>query len=170
MKENTNIPKFVSVVAIALGCLDLIRGFMHTIMLDYAASNIAGFDLSTSLAGDLLQQMGAFGISNYLTGIMLILIGWKARPLALIMLGVIPVAYTIGIVGIKINSAAYAPSQADWGGAKPMLVYLGICGITFIAGGLITWFGRKKKAIVPNLHPSRVMSKSHKGYGKSAKT
>ena len=56
--------------------------------------------------------MGAFGISNYLTGIMLILIGWKSRPLALAMLGVIPAVFTIGAIGIKINSAAYAPAQA----------------------------------------------------------
>ncbi len=116
MKENAAIPKFVSVAAITLGCLDFIRSFMHTILLKYAALNIAGFDLSTSLAGDLSQQMGAFGISNYLTGIMLILIGWKARPLALVMLGVIPVAYIIGAIGIKINTADYAPSQAAWVG------------------------------------------------------
>jgi hypothetical protein len=143
MKEDTNIPKLVSVVAITLGCFDLIRGFMHTIMLDYAATNIAGFDLSTSMAGDLLQQMGAFGISNYLTGIMLILIGWKARPLALTMLGVIPVAYAIGFSAIKINSAAYPPSQAARGGAKPMMVYLVICGISFVAGGWITQHRKK---------------------------
>ena len=142
MEENTSIPKFISVVVIGLGCLDLIRGIMHTILLEYSALNIAGFDLSTSLAGDLLQQMGAFGISNYLTGIMLILIGWKSRPLALAMLGVIPVAYTIGVIGIKINSAAYAPSQAAWGGAQPMLVYLVFCGITFIVG---VWIVRRRK-------------------------
>lgn len=138
MKENTYTPKFVSIVAIILGCLDLCRGFIHTILLEYAALNIAGLDLSTSLAGDLLQLMGAFGISNYLTGTMLILMGWKARPLALVMLGVIPVAYTIGAVGMRINSAAYAPSQADWGGIQPMMVYLTICGITFIAGIVMT--------------------------------
>ncbi len=143
MKENATIPKFVSVVAIALGCFDLIRGFMHTILLEYAALNIAGLDLSTSLAGDLLQQMGAYGISNFLTGSMLILIGWKARPLALAMLGVIPIAYAIGFAGIKFNSAAYSPSQAAWGGAQPMLVYLVICGVTFFAGVWITQ--RRKK-------------------------
>jgi hypothetical protein len=145
MKENATIPKFVSVVAIVLGCLDLIRGFMHTILLEYAALNIAGLDLSTSLAGDLLQQMGAFGISNYLTGIMLILIGWKARPLALAMLGVIPVAYIIGVIGININSTGYAPSQAAWGGAMPMLVYLIVCGTTFIAGVWMTLSNKKKE-------------------------
>lgn len=124
--------------------MDLVRGFMHTILLDYAATNIAELDLSTHLAGDLLQMMGTFGISNYLTGVMLILLGWKARPLALAMLGIIPIAYAIGIVGIKINSAAYAPSQAAWGGTGPMLVYLAISAITCVAGAWIT-LGRKKK-------------------------
>jgi hypothetical protein len=144
MQNESQIPRFVSIAAIALGCLDILRGFMHTVLLDFAATNIAGFDLSTSLAGDLLQQMGAFGISNYLKGIMLILISWKARPLALIMLGLIPVAYAIGIAGIKVNSAPYAPSQAAWGGTTFMLVYLAVCIITFIAG-VWTTLNRKKK-------------------------
>lgn len=148
MPTNTTIPKFVSVVAILLGCLDIIRGFIHTILLDFAATNIAGLDLTTSLAGDLLQQIGVFGISNTLTGIMLILIGWKARQLALIMLGVIPAVYTIGFVAIKINSAPYAPSQATWGGAKPMLVYLIISAVAFIAGGWVTMYRKKAGSLV----------------------
>ena len=89
---------------------------MHTILLDIAATNIAGFDLSTSLAWDLLQMLGTFGISNHLTGIMLILLGWKTRPLALVTLVVIPVVYGIGMVAIKINSAQYAaPKQPGVG-------------------------------------------------------
>ena len=148
MKDESHIPKFVSTAVIVLGCLDILRGFMHTILLDFAATNIAGFDLSTSLAGDLLQQMGAFGISNYLTGIMLILIGWKARPLALIMLGVIPSAYVIGVIGIKVNSAPYAPSQAAWGGTTFMLVYLAVCVITFIAGVSTTLYRKKKEDVI----------------------
>lgn len=151
MKEKNFIPRFVSIVVIALGCIDLVRGFMHTIMLEHAALNIAGFDLSTSLAGDLLQQMGAFGISNYLTGIMLILIGWKARPLALATLGVIPVAYAIGVIGIKINSVSYAPSQAEWGGTQPMIVYLSICVISFITGLIMTQI-QKRKALSSEAH------------------
>lgn len=138
MNDDPYIPKFVSMVAIVLGCIDLIRGFIHTMLLEFAATNIAGLDLSTSQAGDLLQLMDAFGISNYLTGVMLILIGWKARPLALAMLGIIPVAYILGSVGMRINAADYAASQAAWGGAVPMLIYLGISGVTFIAGVWIT--------------------------------
>jgi hypothetical protein len=143
MQSEYDVPKFVSIAAIVLGCLDLVRGFMHTIFLDYAATNIAGFDLSTSLAGDLLQMMGAFGISNFLTGVMLILLGWKARPLALIMLGFIPVAYAIGMAGIKVNSAPYEPMQAVWGGTALMLVYLGVCLVTFVAGVAVTLYRKK---------------------------
>ena len=134
MKNEKDIPKFVSMVAIALGVLDLIRGFMHTILLEYAATNIAGLDLSSSVATDLLRLLGTFGISNYITGVMLIFLGWKARPLALNMLGVIPAVYLIGMVGININSASYATTQAEWGGAPMLMVYMVICIVTFLAG------------------------------------
>ena len=138
MKNENRIPKFVSVVAIALGILDLIRGFMHTILLEYAAGNIAGLDLSSSVAVDLLQLMGVFGISNYITGVMLILLGWKARHLALTMLGVIPTAYLVGMVGIYFNSSGDAATQGAWGGAPMMMGYMGICIVTFIAGIVMT--------------------------------
>jgi hypothetical protein len=144
VQDNTGIPKSVSVAAIPLGCLDLIRGFVHTIVLSSAASNIAGLDLSTPQAGDLLQLMGALGISNYLTGIMLILMGWKARPLALAMLGLIPVAYIIGVAGIRVNTSAYAPTQAAWGGTGPMLVYLAISVVAFVAGVGVTLYRKKE--------------------------
>jgi len=80
--------------------------------------------------------MGVFGISNYLTDFMLILVGWKARPLALAMLGAIPVAYLIGMAAIRIYSASHAPSGAVWGGIPLMMVYLLISAITFVAGVL----------------------------------
>lgn len=137
MKNENQIPKFVSIVAITLGILDLIRGFMHTILLEYAAVNIAGLDLSSSIAVDLLQLMGVFGISNYITGVMLILLGWKARPLALTMLGVIPAAYLVGMIGIQSNASSYAASQGDWGGAPMMMGYMVVCIITFIAGTVV---------------------------------
>ena len=133
----------LGIVAIALGCLDLVRGFMHTILLEYAAGNIAGLDLSSSVAIDLLQLMGVFGISNYITGVMLILLGWKARPLALTMLGVIPAAYMVGMLGIHFNSSGYAATQGTWGGAPMMMGYMVICIVTFIAGTAMARRGAK---------------------------
>jgi len=144
MQENPHIPKFVSVVAIGLGCIDLVRGFVQTIVLEYAALNIAGLDLSTSAATDLLRLMGAFGISNYITGAMLILLGWKARHLALTMLAVLPVAYGIGSIGIRANVASYVSSQANWGGVPMMMAYMAICVATFVSG---TWIRHSRKRI-----------------------
>jgi hypothetical protein len=134
MNKSTNIPTVVSIVAIILGGLDLIRGIMHTLLLDFAATNIAGLDLSTSQAADLLRLMGTFGISNYITGISLILMGWKARQLALIMLGVIPAAYLIGGIATHFYSAPYTQTQANWGGIPMMLAYMAVSILTFLYG------------------------------------
>jgi len=145
MKENNDIPKFASIITILLGCYDLLRGFMHTVLLNYSAINIAGLDLSTSTASDQLRLLGAFGMSNFVSGVALILIGLYARKIALAMLAVIPSAYFIGNLGVKANLATYAPSQTNWGGREPMLVYFGICVVTFIAGMIMMGI-RKKKA------------------------
>jgi hypothetical protein len=110
---------------------------MLTIVLEYAAGNIAGLDLSSSVAADLLQLLGVLGIFNYITGVMLILLGWKARPLSLTMLGFIPAAYIIRAAGINLNTSAYAATQGDWGGLPMMMVYMVICIITFLAGTIM---------------------------------
>lgn len=143
--HETFIPKFVSIVAVALGCLDLLRGFMHTILLEYAATNIAGLDLATSAAADLLRLMGSFGISNFITGALLIILGLKARPLALAMLGVIPLSYLVGGIGMRLNTAGYVSTQADWGGLPMMIGYNLLCIGIVVAGVLVTR-SRKQKA------------------------
>lgn len=137
MKAEKSIPVFVSVVTIILGCYDLLRGFMHTIVLNYSAKKIAALDLSTSTASDQLRLLGAFGISNFETGVVLILIGFYARPIALAMLGVIPLVYLIGHWGITANIASYAPTTANWGGAPWLVLYLYISAATFIAGVIV---------------------------------
>ena len=44
--------KIASYVLIAVGIVDLIRGFMHTFNIQYAATNIAQVDLTSAMAGD----------------------------------------------------------------------------------------------------------------------
>ena len=136
---NNRVPRFVAVVAILLGIYDLVRGFMHTILLHYSATHIAVLDLSASTASDQLRLLGAFGISNFETGIMLILMGVFARGLAMIMLAAIPAIALIGTVAIRVNSEGYPPSQAHWGGLQPMMVYMGICLLTFITGAVVMY-------------------------------
>jgi len=134
MNNKSNIPKIVSIIAISLGSLDLIRGFMHTLLIRFSATNIAGLDLSSSQAGDLLVLMGSFGISNYISGLALILMGWKSRELAWIMLGVIPAAYLIGGLAVRYYSADFAISQSAWGGKPMMMAYMAICILAFMYG------------------------------------
>ncbi len=137
MKSTSQIPLFVSVICVLIGCYDLLRGFMHTVLLYYSATNIAVIDLSTSTARDQLQLLGAFGISNLETGVAMILLGLFARKIALAMLGVIPAVYVMGYFAIRINSESTPPSKANWGGAPLLVVYLGICLATFIAAVVV---------------------------------
>lgn len=145
-KEKTQVPKFVWIILIFLGGIDLIRGFMHTVALEYAALNIAGLDLTTSTATEQLRLLGTFGISNWITGLMFILIGLKAKQISIHIMGLIPAAYGLSMLAIRMNMAGYAETQADWGGMAMMVPYLLVCGITFIAGIIVMGRGNKKEA------------------------
>ena len=106
---------------IGLGCLDLFRGFMHTFMLEFAALNIFVIDLSGGVDNQMFL-LGTFGISNYLTGIMFILIGLKARHLVPIMFPVIPIVYFGGAALISRT----ANPTAQLGGGPYMLIYFAL--------------------------------------------
>ena len=135
-KLKKQAPKFVWIVLIMLGCIDLFRGFMHTVLLEHAAFNIAGLDL-TNAAADQLRLLGTFGISNWITGVTFILIGLKAKELSIYIIGLIPVAYILSGVAMSINTASYTGTQADWGGLMLMIPYISICVITFVAGLIV---------------------------------
>ena len=131
---NRPIPKFISIMAVFLGAIDLLRGFMHTVILPYSATHIACLDLSGSTAPDLLRLLGLFGISNYITGATLILTGLYARPIALVLLGLIPAFYGIGLLTIHAAMNPYPPSTAQWGGRPFMMINLSLYVLTFLAG------------------------------------
>ena len=131
---NRPIPKFISIMAVFLGGIDLLRGFMHTVVLPYSATHIACLDLSGPTAPDLLRLLGLFGISNYITGATLILTGLYARPIALVLLGLIPAFYGLGLLTIHAAMNPYPPSTAQWGGRPFMMVNLSLYVLTFLAG------------------------------------
>jgi hypothetical protein len=120
--NNIKCPKFAWIVMIGLGCFDLIRRFMHTFLLEFAALNIFVIDLSGGVDNQMLI-LGIFGITNYLTGIMFILIGLKARHLVPIMLPVILLAY---IGGVALITKVANPT-AQLGGGPYMIVYFAVC-------------------------------------------
>lgn len=129
MKEKMkDIYWLPSVVLIIIGLLDLLRGVMHTFLLTWSALNIAQFDPATATR-DQFFLLGVFGISNFLTGLLYLLISRKARQLAPHILILIPLAYLLGLAGIF--SGGVHP-QAAFEGKYFMLVYFGICIVTFM--------------------------------------
>ena len=126
--NNIKCPKFALIITICLGWIDLIRGFIHTVMLEFAANNIFVIDLSGGVDNQMFL-LGIFGISNYLTGIMFMLIGLKARELVPIILPIIPATY---FLGTALISRVVTPA-AQLGGGPYMLVYFAVCIATFIA-------------------------------------
>ena len=126
--NNIECPKFAWMIMVGLGCIDLIRGFIHTVLLEYAAINIFVIDTSGGVENQMFL-LGLFGITNYLTGIMFILIGLKARPLVPIMLPVIPITF---FGGTALVSRVASPT-AQLGGLSFMMIYFVICIATSLA-------------------------------------
>ncbi|TVQ24473.1 MAG: hypothetical protein EA383_11125 [Spirochaetaceae bacterium] len=112
-------------VLFVLAAVDLIRAIMHTFFLNWAALNVARIDPHP----DALMLLGVFGNSNFLTAGVFALIAWKARDLAGYVLGIIPVAYGLGILGIRLNGVSM---QSDFNGQYMMMVYFAVCIITFL--------------------------------------
>ena len=133
-------PKFAWILMVGLGCIDLIRGFIHTFLLEFAALNIFVIDVSGGVDNQVFL-LGIFGISNYLTGIMFILIGLKARPLVPIMLPAIPIVY---LGGTALISRTASPT-AQLGGGPYMLIYFALCIAASIAILVITIKNRRAK-------------------------
>jgi hypothetical protein len=80
-----------STVLFILGLVDLLRGVLHSFFVDWAVRTFAKLDLSVARQ-DQLTLLGAFGISNLLTGFIYILISRKAKPLSKYVLLMIPCA------------------------------------------------------------------------------
>ncbi|MHA1488880.1 MAG: hypothetical protein ACTSRI_04415 [Promethearchaeota archaeon] len=133
-------PKFAWIVLVCLGCLDLLRGFMHTVLLESSAENIMGLDLTVA-RNDQLFTLGVFGISNYLTGIIFILIGLKARNIVPHVLLAIPFSYFFGLILIR----RVTTPTAKLGGSTMMSIYLMICIITFISTFIVKALKRRKE-------------------------
>ena len=110
-------------VLLALGLMDLFRGLAHTYLIDWANNTFAHLDLSAN-GNDQLMLLSAFGISNWLTGMLFILIALKAKPLATATLAIILIAYAIGWLGMQY--AGVSP-ESDFYGRFIMLVYFGVC-------------------------------------------
>jgi hypothetical protein len=123
MFNKNNMLKINVVILFLAGIMDIIRGYSHTFNVRHSAENLAGIEP----IADSLYLMGAFGISNFLTGLLYFLVIWKARNLTPFVLLIIPISYLIGGLGIAYQNVH---PDAQFIGQHMMFVYLSICLIS----------------------------------------
>jgi hypothetical protein len=120
---------FASIVLGGLGFIDLVRGVLHTFLVEHSAVKIAGLNLSHS-GQDQLLLLGAFGISNFLTGAIYIAVALGARQLVPTVLAIIPGAYLLGFIAMRLHHIA---PEAAFPGRTFMLAYCSVCVLTLVA-------------------------------------
>lgn len=122
-------PRFVSFVAVALGCFDLIRGVVHTVFAGSLAVDVSGINIGGPSGGDQIMLMAAFGHANFITGAALIYQGVFNRAGAVFLMCIIPLA--LAIAGLSVNYwAADLAFQGTFPGRFNMMVYGTVCIIT----------------------------------------
>lgn len=119
-------------VLFVLGCIDLLRGFLHTFVVRWSAARFAHLNLSAN-GPDQLTLLGAFGISNLLTGMIYLLVSRKAPAWSEYVLMMIVAAYVLGIAGMRISGIR---PQAQFTGRYFMAAYLGVCLVTVVVSRL----------------------------------
>lgn len=124
--------KINAIVLTVIAIADIIRGYMHTFNINYAAANIAKIDHHP----DALYLLGVFGMSNFLTAFIYLFIVWKAKHIAPFILLIIPLGYLVGIIGLKTQGVHM---QSDFNGQYMMFGYFAICLLTSL-----TYFTSKK--------------------------
>lgn len=120
MTNKVIILKLNVIVLGVAGTIDLIRGYMHTFNVRYAATEIAGIEP----IADSLVLMVAFGISNFLTGFFYFLIIRKASQLAPTALLLISISYFLGSVAMRYQ---HITLESPFVGRYMMMVYLSVC-------------------------------------------
>jgi hypothetical protein len=134
--------RIASIFLFCLGCFDLFRGLAHTYLIYWANDTFAHLDLSVN-GQDQLVLLSAFGISNWLTGMLFILISIKARAIASAALTVILIAYAVGWVGMQY--AGVSP-DSDFYGRYIMMGYFVVCFV-----GIVWQRSIDKRTHQPNL-------------------
>lgn len=107
---NANLLLLVAII-------DFFRGVMHTFFNEFAAETFAQIEPHP----DALFLLGAFGISNFATSLLLLLIFVKAKRLAPYVLLSIFLAYIVGIIGLQV---AGITMQSAFYGQYMMYLYL----------------------------------------------
>lgn len=134
VKEKTAL-RISSVILFLAALMDIRRGVAHTFNVRYSAEYLAGIEPIS----DSLVLMVAFGISNFLTGFIYLLVIWKAKKLVPYILLLIPVSYLLGSVGMNYQNVEM---ESAFIGRYIMAVYLSICLITGLLYFITAFFSK----------------------------
>lgn len=137
MLREKNALKICSVVLFLAALMDIKRGVAHTFNVRYSAEYLAGIEPIS----DSLVLMVAFGISNFLTGVIYLLILWKAKKLIPHVLIMIPLSYLLGSLGMRYQNVQM---ESAFVGQYIMAVYLGICLLSGLMYFLVSVFNRSE--------------------------
>ena len=80
-KDDGSLEPFMRIVLAMLGVLDLLHGCVHWVAPESAAGSIAGMDLSTSSAPNIVYLLAAAGISQVAWGVVYLYIALRERRL-----------------------------------------------------------------------------------------
>jgi hypothetical protein len=127
--RSYNTPTFAWILLASLGVIDLVRGVLHTFLVQHSAVDIAGMNLTHS-GQDQLMLLGSFGISNFLTGAIYLTVALKATRIVPTVLLIIPVSYLLGFIAFRLN---HISPEAAFPGRTFMLAYCSVCFIAFVA-------------------------------------
>tara|TARA_Y100000385_G_scaffold253224_1_gene277205 strand:- start:236 stop:637 length:402 start_codon:yes stop_codon:yes gene_type:complete len=115
--------KINTIILGVIALIDIIRGYMHSFNINYASANIAKIDPHP----DAMYLLGVFGMSNFLTAFIYLIIVWKAKHITPYILFIIPFAYLIGIIGLRTQDVQM---QSEFNGQYIMFGYFTICLLT----------------------------------------
>lgn len=124
MRLKEKLLNICSVILLLAGLVDFMRGVAHTFQVRYSAENLAQIQPTS----DSLVLMGSFGISNFLTSFIYLLIVAKAKKLAPYVLLFIPLSYLLG--GYGVFHYQHVPMESAFVGQYMMQYYLSICLVT----------------------------------------
>ncbi|MEO1079698.1 MAG: hypothetical protein AAFY29_09090 [Pseudomonadota bacterium] len=138
LRQEASYPRFVSFVAVGLGCFDIVRGVVHTVLAGSLAVDVSGIDVSGPSGRDLIVLMTAFGHANFITAAALIQAGLTSRMASLILLSVIPLALLIAGVSLHYWGADLQ-GVGVFPGMNNMRMYMLICTATVATALLLRW-------------------------------
>ncbi len=117
----------ISVTVLGLVAIyDLIRAYMHTLNIWYASEHIA----QMSQTADTMWLMTYQGALQLMSGLVYLLIVWKAKELSPYVLIIIAIANLYFLFAVRVNGVLEMQTS-EWNGQYYMYVYV---AVVFLAG------------------------------------